>query len=185
MKEMKTTNKKGLVWGFAVPGMLLNVTVGGLLVVGTGTLGFSSMRKVGTMASYPSLNNLSQTASSLIAQDIRRASSVDRATDEEIVLSVHSAQGTCTVTYSYDTAGRTLTRIEGPVTQTILKDVDSLSFSLFQRPAANAAFDTLAPATAPTARVVGCHWTCSRRVAGAKLDKETVQMAPVVLRNHC
>ena len=162
--------------------MLLNITVGGLLV---GTLGFSSVRKMGTMASYPNLNNQSQSASSLIAQDIRRASSVDRATDQELVLSVRSVQGTCTITYSYDVVGRTLTRTEGAVTQTILKDIDSLAFSLFQRPATDAAFDTLAPATAQTARVVGCHWTCSRKVAGAQLDKETIQMAPVVLRNRC
>lgn len=185
MKEMKTADKKGFGRGFAIPGMLLNITIGGMLVVGTGSLGLSSVHKVANMASYPGLNTQSQAASSMIAQDLRRASAVERASSEQVVLTVRRADGISSVTYTYDAVMHSLTRTEGSTTQTVLRDIDSFAFCLFQRPAAAAAFDTLTPATAQNARVVSCHWSCSRKVAGAKLDSETVQMAPMVLRNHC
>ena len=185
MKQMKTTDKKGFGRGFAVPGMLLNITIGGMLVAGTGSLGLSSVHKVARMASFPGLNTQCQAASSMIAQDVRRSSAVERASSEQVVLTVRRAQDINTITYTYDAARRTLTRTEGATTQTVLRDVDSFGFSLFQRPAASAAFDTFAPATPQNARIVGCHWSCSRKVAGAKLDSESVQMAPMVLRNRC
>jgi hypothetical protein len=185
MKEMKTTNRKNSGWGFAVPAVLLNITVGGMLVVGTGTLGFSSMHKVATMASYPSLNNQSQTAGALIGQDVRRATSIERAGSDEIVFNVRGVEGISTVAYNYDAIRHTVTRTEGARTQTVLSNVDSFGFSLFQRPAKDAAFDVLAPATAQNARVVRCHWSCSRKLTGARLDAETVELAPIVLRNHC
>jgi len=165
--------------------MLLNVTLGSLLVVGTGSLGLSGMHKFASMASYPNLNTQTQNAGNVIAQDVRRASSVESATEDQLVLKVSLAEGITMVTYTYNAASHTLTRTAGQTAQTLLKDVDCFAFSLFQKPAANAPFDTFAPATAQNARMVGCHWSCSRKLAGAKLDSETVQMAPMVLRHRC
>jgi hypothetical protein len=184
MNVMNKANNEGFSSGFAVPAMLLNVTLGSLLVLGTGSFGLSSMHKLASMASYPNLNNQSQGASSLIAQDVRRASSVESASSDQIVLSVRLAEGIGTVAYTYDAVRHTLTRTDGRTTQTLLSDVDCFAFSLFQRPAADAAFNTLAPATTPNAKIVACHWSCSRKLAGAKLDSETVQIAPMVLRNR-
>jgi YD repeat-containing protein len=184
MKEMNTTNKKGFGSGFAVPGMLLNLTLGSVLVVGTGSFGLSSMHKMASMASYPGLNGQSQTATSLIARDIRQASSVECASSDQIVLKVRSSEASRTIAYAYDAARHTVTRTDAGTTQTLLTGVEAFSFSLFQRPAANAAFDALAPATAQNARMVGCNWSCSRKLAGTKVDLETVQIAPTVLRNR-
>jgi hypothetical protein len=184
MNDMNTKNSKNVCSGFALPSMLMNITLSGVLL-GAGSLGLSSAPKVATMASYPSLNRQGQDTTSLIAQDIRRASSVESASDNQIVLKVAVMEGASSVTYTYDPATRTLTRAEGSATQTLLTDVDSFAFSLFQRPAVDARFGVLAPATASTAKLVGCRWSCSRKLAGATLDSESFQVAPVVLRNHC
>lgn len=161
--------------------MLVGIALGGVLLFGLGSM----VSKVACMASYPALNDQSQNATSLIAQDIRRASSVQSANGHQLVLAVRHPEGSSTVTYNYDEATRTLTRTDNAGAQTILTEVDSFAFSLLRKPASDAAYSVLAPATADSAKLVGCSWSCSRKLAGTKVDSETIQIAPVVLRNRC
>jgi hypothetical protein len=184
MKIMKTTQNK-TNWGFAMPGTLLNLTAGGFLAAAVVSVALCNMQKVAGMASYPGLNSESQDASSLIEKDIRRASAVEQAVSNEVVLKYNISGHVSHVTYTYNAAARTLTRTDERVSQTVLTDLESFSFSFFQHPGANAAFNTFAAAQAGNARIVGCRWSCSRKAAGAKVDAETVELAPVVLRNHC
>src|SRR6266849_999487 len=134
MNNMNTRNNKTFS-GFGMQGMLMSVTVSGLVLLGAGSLGLSNARKVAAMASYPSLNRQNQEATSLIAQDIRRASSVQSANGNQIVLRVALDGGVSTVTYSYHPDDRTVTRTGNGTTQTLLTKVDSFAFSLLQRPA--------------------------------------------------
>ncbi len=168
-----------------MPYTMVNVAIVGLAVLGSGSLGLTSMQKMATLASYPSLNRQGQNASSVIAADIRRASGVEAATGDKLVLRICTPNGQSTVTYHYDATARTLTRADAQGAQTLLTQVDTFSFSLFQRPAPGAAFAQLTPASGAEAKVVGCRWTCSRKLAGSKLDAESVEVAPVMLRNHC
>ena len=185
MNDTKIRNQSSFCSGFAAPGMLLNITLGGLVVLGSSSFCLSNMNKVATMAAFPSLNGQGQAASCLLAQDIRRASSVESASSDRLVLRVPAAEGVTRLIYCYDSAARTLTRADGKLNRTVLTEVDALTFSVFQRPAADAAYNTLTPATATQAKLVGCRWSCSRKLGGTKMDAESVQMAPVVLRNRC
>ena len=178
------TDSKDFRSGFAMHGMLINVALGSLILIGAGTFGLTNGRKVAAMASYPALSSQDQNATRRIAQDLRRACSIESAATDRMVLRSRDAAGTELVSYSYNPAQRTLTREDGHSSETVLSELDNFSFSLFQRPAAHATFGTFAPATAANAGMVGCHWTCSRQLAGTKLDSEHVEMAPVVLRNH-
>jgi hypothetical protein len=164
--------------------MVLNIALGSLILLGAGTFGLSNGRKVAAMASYPGISSQDQNATSRIAQDLRQACSIESAASDRIVLRTRDAAGAELVSYSYNTAQRTLTREDGHSTVTVLSELDNFSFSLFQRPASQAAFGAFARATAANAGMVGCHWTCSRKLGGTKLDSEHVEMAPVVLRNH-
>jgi hypothetical protein len=170
--------------GFAMPGMILNITLGSAFLLGAGSFSLSNAHKVAAMASFPVLNSEGQNANSLIVQDLRQASSLESATSDRIVLSLTQAGDTSTVTYSYNRALGILTREDGQTTQTVLNNLDDFSFSLFQRSSANASFGSLASANAANASMVGCHWSCSRKFAGTKLDSEHIEMAPTVLRNH-
>jgi hypothetical protein len=185
MNVMNTNSSKRTLWGFSTPYTMVNVALVGLAVLGSGTLGLSSMHKMATMASYPGLNHQGQSASGIIASDIRRASSVESATGERLVLRMVFAGHESTVSYVYDAATRTLTRTDAHGSQTLLTDVDRFSFSLFQRPAPGAAFAQFLPASGTEAKMIGCRWTCSRKLAGSKLDSESIEVAPVVLRNRC
>lgn len=182
--NVMTTNSRSFRLGFAIQGMLLNITVGSLVLLGAGSFGLANARKLAKMASFPALNGQDQNATRLIAQDLRGANLIESANSDGIVLRSCSAGQTTSVTYSYNRALRTLTRQDRGTSQVILTGLDDFSFSLFQRPASNAGYCTFVPATAAKANVVGCHWSCSRQLAGAKLDSEDVEIAPTMLRNH-
>lgn len=181
MNEMSSNKSK---WGFATHCTMLNVALGGLVLLGGGA-GFSNIRGLATMVTYPSLYRQDQQASSVMADDFRRATALQSASDTQIVLRANLEGTTTTVTYTYDRAAGMVTRTDAHGSSTILKNVNSLSFTLLQRPSASGSFGTFVPADPSKARIIGCRWSCSRKITGAKLQTETVEVAPIVLRNHC
>jgi hypothetical protein len=181
---MNTSYSSKNVWGFVTSGTLLNLTVGGLMVLGAGSIGLFHARDLASMAAYPGLDSQNQSASSIIGQDIRRASSVDSASSNQIVLHVNAPAGATTVTYTFDPTAHTLTRADAQGSNTVLSGVEAFSFSLFQRPGSDATYGTFVPAAAASAKMVGCRWTCSRKIAGEKLNSESTEIAPIVLRNR-
>lgn len=183
MKIAMKNDKNGRS-GFAVPGMLLNATLGSLLLLGAGSFGLSNVHKLAAMASFPALNTQSQNANDLIANDLRQAKSIESATTDRIVLRPALPGQTDTVTYRYDRGLGTLSRDDGRTTQIVLNNLDDFSFALFQRSSADPNFESLSLADAASASMVGCQWSSSRKFAGAKLDSEHVEIAPTVLRNH-
>jgi YD repeat-containing protein len=183
MKNINVASNRKRKSGFTLSGTLFNIAIASVVLASTGSFSVSNFRSFASLTTFPDINSKNQNASNLIAQDIRRASSVQSASAHQLVLEAPAA-GTETVTYTYDAAARTLTRADRNGTQTLLTQVDCFSFSLFQQPAANAVYNALTPATASNAKAIACHWSCSRRFAGAKLDSESVQIAPVILRNR-
>jgi len=158
--------------------MLLPLTLGGLVLFGAS----SALPRQGGLASIavcPSLDQQNRNASDVIAQDIRRAYTVQSLTSNRFVLKTHEGD----ITYFYDAAARTLTRSDDRDSETLLVWVDSFAFALLQRGVPAASY-TFAPATADHAKLVACRWSCSQKVAGIKLDSDTFQMTPVVLRNR-
>ena len=181
---MNTSYSSKSVWGFVTSGTLLNLTVGGLLVLGAGSIGLFHGRDLASMAAYPDLDSQNQNASSVISQDIRRASSVESESTNRIVLRASAAAGASSVTYAFDPIAHTLTRTDAEGSNTILNGVETLSFSLFQRPGPDTAYGTFAPALAANAKMVGCRWTCSRKIVGEKVNSGGIEIAPIVLRNR-
>jgi len=182
---MNTSNgSTKTIKGFVTSGTLLNLALGGLVVLGASSVGLFHARDLASMAAYPGLDSQNQNAGSVIAQDIRQASSLDSGSNDHLVLRIHSSGATSTVTYSFDPAAHTLTRSDASGSSTLLSDIDTFSFSLFQRPGADSAYNTFAPANALNAKMVGCHWTCSRKVVGEKVNPESMEIAPIVLRNR-
>ena len=182
--EMNTSKCSKNVWGFITSGTLLNLSLGGLMVLGAGSVGLYHARDLASMAAYPGLDSQDQNASSLIAQDIRQASWVEAQSSNRMVLHAHTPNSVSSVTYSFDPAAHTLTRADSQGSTTLLRDVEVFSFSLFQRPAAETKYGAFEPATAANAKMVGCSWTCSRKIAGEKVNSGNIEIAPIVLRNR-
>ena len=184
MNVMMTKHAKKM-FGFVIPETLLHTSAGGLLAVAATTACLCGLPKLGAMAGYPATNTQNQDASSLIANDIRRAGSLKQASEHQLVLNCGSATAPALVTYTYDAAAHTLTRKDDHSTRTVLTGVGAFSFRFFQHPTGQAAFNKLAPATAADARVVSCHWFSARRLGTAPVDSESIDLAPIVMRNHC
>jgi hypothetical protein len=183
MKNVNIKNKMVRESGYTLGGTLFNVAVVSLVMLGTGTFSFSDFRGLPAMMTFSELNNKDQTASNVLAQDIRRANLVAKASAHELVLKVQRASESDTVSYTYDPSTCTLTRRDQSGSQVLLTQVDSFAFSVFQ-----AANDTnqrvLVPASAGDARAVACSWSSSHRLLGAKVGSENVQMGPMVMRNR-
>jgi hypothetical protein len=176
---MKVKTIKRFLQGFALPAMLLPMSLGSLLLFSASSVLHPQCWR-NQIAISPRLTQQDRDASDVLSQDFRAASSVQSATANHLVL--NSWHGT--VAYSYNPAARTVTRVEGAKSEILLTGVDSFSFSLFQRPGIQDAFNHLMPAKPENAKLVACHWSCSEGIAGTKLDSDSFQLAPTLLRGR-
>jgi len=164
--------------GSTLIGMLVSVGYAGLVCVGVNS--FLSMHSgLATTPVCPNLTARDRSASEVISQDVQAAHSVERPSANELVLKGPDGN----VSYTYDAVDRILIRTSHGNTERLLTGVDSFSFSLL-RPGPNTPRGELLPATPCQARAVACRWSCSRKLAGVKLDSEDFQTAAIVLRNR-
>ena len=159
--------------------MLMGVTLGMLLLAGVGSLYIYSLKSFMCMSNYSELNAKNRYASDIISRDIRSASEVASVTTNQLVL----RNGSIDVTYTFDASGRTLTRLQLGRELVLLDCIDSIKFSLYQRPASGAGYETFLNATAASAKLVGFEWSSSHRVFGAQKNTESMEAAIVKLRN--
>ena len=161
-----------------MPGTVMSIASLGLVIASVS--GFFPKPGLKAAVPCPGLMTQSQDASAVLSQDIRSANSVQSLESNQLVLT--APQGT--VTYTFDAPGHSLTRTSAGLSRKLLTGVDSFSFSLLRRAGVEAPLGTLVPASAEDARAVTCRWSCSRNLAGARLDSEAFQMAPVVMRHR-
>ena len=82
----------------------------------------------------------------------------------------------CGARYAHSCAG-----VAGE-TNTLLKGVTGLMFSLYQRPTNGAPYEAFPAATAGNAKFVAFEWNCSRSVYLTEKDSQSVETALVELR---
>ncbi len=180
--EFKPTNPESSRSAFTLPEVIISSALAVLLLLGAMSFYVFSLSSFASMANYADLNAQSRAASDWITRDVRAATSVASATTNQLVLNAFDGTN---VTLNFDPAAGKLTRTKGSESRTLLKDVTSLSFSLYQRPTNNsAAYEQFPPAIAANAKLVAFQWSCSRRVSGPQNDSETIQAAMVELRNQ-
>src|SRR5215471_15745463 len=129
--EFKLSNPRPRRSAFTLPEVIVAVALGVLLLLGVMSFYLFSLTSFASMANYADLNAQSRAASDWITRDLRTATSVASLTTNQLVL--NEFDGT-NVTLNFDALAGTLTRVKGNYTRTLLKDVNSLSFSLYQRP---------------------------------------------------
>ncbi len=158
-KNSETKTSRFTCAGSALPAVLVIATVAISLI-----LNASISRKVAATLSKPQMQAAEQDsqATARFSWDVRTAVCVARASANEIVLNQRDG---VPVIYNFDATARTLTRTKGIETTTVLGGVDSIAFSLFERPAV---YNQLRPATSLNAGVVGLKWTmlCSTDAVG-------------------
>jgi Tfp pilus assembly protein PilW len=164
---------------FTLLEFIFSVALGMLLLAGAGSFFLFGLRSFAAMYNYADLNMRSRNATDVISRDIRSSYGIISASSSQLVLDLDSI----TATYTYSPSARTLTRTQSGVSQVLLTQIDSFSFSLYGRPT-GAAYEAFPPATAATAKLVGFQWTCSRQTPNSHSDSQSVQTALVEMRNQ-
>jgi len=180
--EFTPTNRKTCSSAFTLPELLVSVALGVILLAAAVTFYGFSMTSFASMTNYSDLTNQSRNASDMISRDVRSATSIASASTNQLVL--HVPDGT-NVTYTYDVAGGTLTRVKGGDSRTLLKGITSLNFSLYQRQTnPYAAYEVFPTGNAANAKLVGFKWSATRRVVGSLNDSDALEAAIVQMRNE-
>lgn len=179
--EFKLTNHKRDCHGFTLVEMMVGVSIGCLLLAALATLYLFSLRSFAAMANYSDLNEKSRYASDIISRDIRSSPKVISATPNQLVLDEPGG----TTTNTYDINAGTLTRsVQNGETRILLSGIDSLSFTLYERPDVGAGYEVFPLATTSSAKLIGFQWSCSRKLMGAQNNSESLEAAIVEMRNQ-
>lgn len=176
--ELRLTNPNRSA--FTLVEMMVAVAVGCLVLAGATTLFVFSMRSFASMANYSDLNQKSRYASDLISRDIRSSLCVSNATASQLDLKLPDGS----TTYTYDSDAGTLSRTKNGTTTVLLSGVDSLKFTLYQRPDSSSAYEQFPIATPDNAKLVAFQWSCSRKLTGSQSNSENLEAAIVELRNQ-
>ena len=171
--------RESLAAGFTLMELMVGIALGTLLLAGVASMYLFSLKSFTSMANCSELNARNRYASDIITRDIRGATGVTSATSEQLVLRFGGAD----VTYNYDEEAGTLSRSYLEQDEVLLEGVNSLSFSLYQRPSNGAAYEEFSVATASNAKLVGFQWECSRRMYGTRRNSQSLEAAIVKLRN--
>lgn len=142
---------------------------------------FFGTRSFHAIINYTELSTKNRTAANVMVREIREANRVSSCTSNSLALVDGSG---VTVTYTYDTGQKTLTRQRSGVSTVLLTGCDRLKFDLGERNPVGGSYDVYPAATAATAKVVDISWMCSRTILGVKQNSESVQTARVVIRKQ-
>ncbi len=167
--------------GFALTEMIVAVGITALLALVICSLSMLSGRTFAAMFNYVDLDDVNRGAMDQLTSDLRQCNRVTDSTGTSITL--EDSDG-FTIGYNYSAGQRTLTRTKGGQARVLLRDCDTLAFSLGQRNAVGGSYDVYPAATAATAKVVNISWICSRTIFGKKENTESVQTARIVIRKQ-
>jgi len=156
------------------------VGVSSLLLAALAAVLLYSVRNSMMLANYLDLNATSMRTLDQMSRDIRQCSTLSSYSSTELVFNDKSSKSN--LTYTYNPSSRKLTRKEKGNVTTLLRECDSLEFSVFQRTPMAGTYDQYPAATAANGKVVAVKWSCSRSILGGKANTETVQEAKIVLR---
>lgn len=172
--------------GFTLAEFLVAIGLGGILILAVASLSLYSGRSLAAMLNYVDLDNNSRSALDILSRDIRqcnRLKSFVGSSTAATSITLEDYDGT-DLTFTWDSAARTLTRIKSGATKTLLTECDTLAFALYQRNPVNGTYDQYPTASATTCKLISVTWTCSRTIFNSKVNTESVQTAKIVIRKQ-
>jgi prepilin-type N-terminal cleavage/methylation domain-containing protein len=178
----KLTNPEPKTAAFTLVEMMVAMLIGAVVLTAIVSFYCFSITSFASMTNYADLNLKDRNACDLISRDLRSATSVLTADATTLSLSLP----TTNVTYTYNSANKTLTRIQGNDGRTLLRGITSLNWTLYSRPTNGAAYNNF-PVTSNVglAKFVSLQWSCKRAVAKAESDSESVQQLGLIeMRNE-
>jgi hypothetical protein len=162
---------------------LIAIGISVILLTQVCALWYYSSRSFAAQAAYTALDQDSQRALDRLSKEIRQAKAV-RAYSPTWVRLEDFDNGTL----EFGLSGRSLTRIKtvGGTTErsTILNNVDTLGFSMFQKVPKPGEWDQFSTTNVATCKLLEVHWRCSRKLHPLSPNTtEYMQSAKIVIRS--
>lgn len=174
-------NRRRRVRAFTLTELLVGIAIGMLVLLGTSGLTIFSAKSFASISNYVDLDANSRDALDKLTRDVRQVSRLISHSPTNLVF--EDADGS-NLEYLYSPTERTLERMKGGTTETLLTSCDSLTFSVFQRGPIGGTYNQYPTAGAPTCKLVEVSWKCSRNVMGNAFNTESVQTAKIVIRKQ-
>jgi Tfp pilus assembly protein PilW len=174
--------------GFTLVETVVGAVVGAVAFAAVGSMMLFGSKSTALMGNYGDLSRYSRNALDQMSTDIRQANVVLSCTTNQLQIQAVDINtgATNTLTYTYNAAGQTLTRIYEGVTNTLLKGIvtNSMQFAMYQRnPVGGDVTTNYLTTNAAICKVVQVSWVCSRNVLGVG-QTESVQSAKIVIRKE-
>ena len=131
------------------------------------------------LADYVDLDVKSRNALDRISQEIRQAAGLQSYSTSQLIF---TNDDLTTLTYTYDSAGKKLTRSQGGATQVLLTQCDSLNWYMYQRNMTNGTDEPIPTSDKNQCKLIKLTWVCSRTILGKRANTESVQSAEIVIR---
>ena len=165
--------------GMSTVEMMVAVGIAVVLPTQVCALWYYSSRSFAAQAAYTALDQDSQRALDRLSKDVRQALDITSFDTTRIVLRDFDTQP-----LEFRLSGRTLQRIKGTSRSTLLSNVDSLQFSMYQRTPMAGVWDQFATTNLATCKLIEVRWKCSRKLHPlAPQTTEYMQSAKIVIRS--
>ena len=139
-------------------------------------------RSFAGLLNYTEMESSNRVALDTMSEQIRQATSLTGFTTNSLTFSDANGQS---LLFTFNPTNRTVVRTQGTTNTTLLRECDSMTFSIYQRCTTNGTFDQYPTSLqASNTKVIQMSWNCSRYIAGSKLNTETMQMAKIVMRKQ-
>jgi len=159
---------------------LIAIGISVVLLTQVCALWYYSSRSFAAQAAYTALDQDSQRALDKLSKDVRQAVDIKSFSSTKIVLKDPNNTNDLT----FQLSGRTLQRVQGTTRATLLNNVDSLQFSMYQRTPLQGVWDQYTTTNLTTCKLIEVRWKCSRKLHPlAPQTTEYMQSAKVVLRS--
>jgi len=161
--------------------MLVALAIASILLIALCALSFYSSFSFVSLTNYVDLDRYNRNTMDTMTKEMRQAKRVtDYATNS---VTFEDFDG-LSLAYTYSPGAKTLTRTKNGSSTVLLKDCDSLYFSIAQRTPVAGSYNVYPVATPGTAKVINVTWKCSRTILGKVANTENVQTARIVIRKQ-
>jgi hypothetical protein len=181
--RIKSATGKGrqrrLLAGMSTVEMMIAIGIATVLLTQVCALWYYSSRSFAAQAAYTALDQDSQRALDRLSKDVRQALDVTSFSPTSIRL-----RDSDTNTLAFELKGRALVRTKGLVQTTLLNNVDSLEFSMYQRTPMAGVWDQFPTTNLATCKLIEVRWKCSRKLHPlSPQTTEYMQSAKIVIRS--
>jgi hypothetical protein len=194
MTPPKKVRSPADVLGLTFLEMMVSIAVGSVILAAVGTLGLSSIRAFVVLDNHSRLDAQNRLALDLVGEELRKATGVLQwqTNNQKKTLWLTNSIENTSAKFVWQSKDRSLTLSRFPAAQKrLLIGCDNWDFTFYSGlPKFGSEEVRWIPATngagrldAVSCRAIGMTWGCSRQFRDLQVNSETIQCAPVVLRN--